>query len=231
MMTDLEGSTVARALNGIHAELLRREQICNDWAVADVSDLPDDVACPRLMVVIDEAAWLLSNYPEFSSVLSDVLARGRSLGVHVVISTQRIAGVLTPSMMANVSLRMCGRVTDDSEVAAWMPDISSTLRTRARHFTPGSLLMQGAQQGPHVREVREIAVDGTGGEPSAWRVWADPLPSTFSADRTSWGLLDDLPHATHRALTWEECPSGSVLVVGDRGMGRTSAHYCALASF
>lgn len=223
MMTDLAGSTVTRALTGIHAELLRRETICNNWAVADVSDLPEDVACPRLMIVIDEAAWLLSNHPEFSSVLSDVLARGRSLGVHVVISTQRITGVLTPAMMANVSLRMCGRVTDDSEVTAWMPDMSPTLRTRARHLTPGSLLMQGAQQGPHVREVNELPVEGIEGAPSSWRVWADPLPSTFLGDTASWGLLDDLPHATHRALTWEECPSGSVLVVGDRGMGRTSA--------
>lgn len=222
-ITDLEGAGVSRALVGLHSELLRRERILHEHQVADISELDESVLLPRLVVVIDEAAWLLTNFPEFQSALSDVLARGRSLGVHVIISTQRVTGVLSQAMMANISLRICGRVVDDSDALSWIPDLSPQLRARVRHLQPGEVIHAGASAKPTLHEVSNTRDSVPGGEPSSWRVWANPLPTEIHLTAESWGLVDDVPAQAHRLLCEANAPTGSCLILGDAGAGKTTA--------
>ncbi len=222
-ITDMEGAGVSRALVGLHSELLRRERILHEYQVADISEVDTSVALPRLVVVIDEAAWLLTNFPEFQSALSDVLARGRSLGVHVIISTQRVTGVLSQAMMANISLRICGRVVDDTDALSWIPDLSPQLRARVRHLSPGEVVCAGASATPSLHEVTSIRGALPGGNPSTWRVWADPLPAEVELTAESWGLVDDVPAQAHRSLGPADAPAGSCLILGDAGSGKTTA--------
>ena len=222
-ITDMEGAGASRALVGLHSELLRRERILHEHQVADISELDTSVILPRLMVVIDEAAWLLTNFPEFQSALSDVLARGRSLGVHVIVSTQRVTGVLSQAMMANISLRICGRVVDDTDALSWIPDLSPPLRDRVRHLEPGEVILAGASAKPSLHGVSNTRDTVPRGNPSPWRVWADPLPTEVELTVESWGVVDDVPAQAHRSLGPADAPAGSCLILGDAGSGKTTA--------
>ena len=221
-MTDMAGAGASRALVGLHSELLRREKILHAHSVSDISGLHEAVSLPRLVVVIDEAAWLLTNFPEFHTALSDVLARGRSLGVHVVMSTQRVTGVLSPAMMANVSLRICGRVPDEHDALSWIPDVSAPLREKIRHLQPGEVILAGASAKPSLQVVARVRDGVPQGVPSPWRVWADPLPPRVQVSSAGWAVADDIPAQSHRLLTEPDTPRGSVLVVGDAGCGKST---------
>jgi S-DNA-T family DNA segregation ATPase FtsK/SpoIIIE len=110
-VTDLEPGLAARALAGLRAELRRRERVLAVHAVPDVTLLPPGTL-PRLVVVIDEFRALADDLPEFLPALLRVAAQGRSLGVHLVLATQRPGGAVGPDLRANVSARLALRVTD-----------------------------------------------------------------------------------------------------------------------
>ncbi|MFD2793276.1 FtsK/SpoIIIE domain-containing protein [Promicromonospora vindobonensis] len=113
-VTDLEPGLAARALAGLRAELRRRERVLAAHAVPDVALLPPGTL-PRLVVVIDEFRALADDLPEFLPALLRVAAQGRSLGVHLVLATQRPGGAVGPDLRANVSARLALRVTDPLE--------------------------------------------------------------------------------------------------------------------
>ena len=122
MVTDLDTHLVERALESLGAELRRREQLL---AAAGAKDLPDYLelrarrpelaAIPRLAIVIDEFASLARELPDFVRGLVNIAQRGRSLGIHLVLATQRPSGVVSPEIRANTNLRIALRVTDASE--------------------------------------------------------------------------------------------------------------------
>ncbi|WP_329425888.1 FtsK/SpoIIIE domain-containing protein [Streptosporangium sp. NBC_01495] len=72
---------------------------------------------PRLVLVIDEFAAMVSELPDFMTGLVDIARRGRSLGIHLILATQRPGGVVTADIQANTSLRIALRVTEASESA------------------------------------------------------------------------------------------------------------------
>ena len=115
MVTDLDGQTTARALRSLTAELTRRESILAAHQVADVADLSEDVELARLVIVVDEFATLADELPSFVPGLVSIAQRGRSLGVHLVLATQRPGGVVSPEIRANSSLRLCLRTTDEGD--------------------------------------------------------------------------------------------------------------------
>lgn len=113
-VTDLEPGLAARALSGLRAELRRREHVLAAHGVPDIAALAPGVL-PRLVVVIDEFRALADDLPEFLPALLRVAAQGRSLGVHLVLATQRPGGAVGPDLRANVSARIALRVTDPLE--------------------------------------------------------------------------------------------------------------------
>ena len=121
MVTDLDGHLADRALASLSAELRRRETVLAGAGAKDIEDYWARTGgrLPRLVIVIDEFATLIEEVPEFVSGVVGIGMRGRSLGVHVVLATQRPGGVVNAEMRANVNLRMCLRVTraeDSSDV-------------------------------------------------------------------------------------------------------------------
>lgn len=140
MVTDLDPQLAARALASLRAELRRREKLALTAAPPP----------PRLMVVVDEFATLAVELPDFLTGLLDIAQRGRSLGVHLVLATQRPAGVVTPAMRANIAIRVCLRVTDPADShdvlgSAAAADISADTPGRAWITTSsGTHLVQTA---------------------------------------------------------------------------------------
>nr|WP_238355289.1 FtsK/SpoIIIE domain-containing protein [Kribbella sandramycini] len=122
MVTDLDSHLVERVLISLDAELRRRERIL---AAADAKDLvdyqikraadPSIARLPRLLLVIDEFAAMVAEIPDFVPGLISLAQRGRSLGIHLILATQRPAGVVTGDIRANTNLRIALRVTDQSE--------------------------------------------------------------------------------------------------------------------
>ncbi|MEL6890708.1 MAG: FtsK/SpoIIIE domain-containing protein [Actinomycetota bacterium] len=134
-VTDLDDGLAARALSSLHAELHRRERLLREVGASDLtelrrlsgSDAPGSAlvesgggagtraAVPRLVVVVDEFATLAKELPDFLSSLVDVAQRGRSLGVHLVLATQRPGGVVGDDVRANTALRIALRVQERAE--------------------------------------------------------------------------------------------------------------------
>jgi S-DNA-T family DNA segregation ATPase FtsK/SpoIIIE len=115
LVTDLDAQSTARALRSLGAELTRREQILAAHDAVDIAALPESVPLARLVIVVDEFATLVEELPEFIPGLISIAQRGRSLGVHLVLATQRPSGVVSPEIRANCTLRICLRTTDEAD--------------------------------------------------------------------------------------------------------------------
>lgn len=122
MVTDLDAHLVERALESLGAELKRREHILAAADAKDIEDYqdlvrrdPSNPPVPRLLIVIDEFASMVRDLPDFVTGLVNIAQRGRSLGIHLLLATQRPSGVVSPEIRANTNLRIALRVTDGSE--------------------------------------------------------------------------------------------------------------------
>ncbi len=190
MVTDLDGHLTERALASLNAELKRREHLLAAVGAKDIDDyweaterphpLENPEPLPRLVLVIDEFASLVEELPDFVTGLVGIAMRGRSLGVHLILATQRPSGVVSPVIRANTNLRIALRVTDDTESrdvidTAAAASISAT--------TPGRAFIRIGSQ--PVTEFQSARVGGkaqrqsTGDQPVA-RVYPSPWLQTGS---------------------------------------------------
>lgn len=118
VVTDLDGHLTYRALVSLNAELKRRERILAAAGAKDLTTMAkrDPTRAPaRLLIVIDEFATLVQEVPEFVEGVVDIAQRGRSLGVHLLLATQRPAGVVSAGIKANTNLRIALRVADSND--------------------------------------------------------------------------------------------------------------------
>lgn len=131
MVSDLDAHLTERALISLAAELKRREKLLFESEAKDIEDYwdskkirPELQSIPRLVLIIDEFASLITELPEFVEGLVDIARRGRSLGVHLVLATQRPAGVVSADIRSNTNLRIALRVTstEDSSDIIDAPD-------------------------------------------------------------------------------------------------------------
>ena len=118
LVTDLTPHLVHRALRSLNAELRYREHILNQKKAKDVLELESrrDPDCPpSLVIIVDEFAALVSEIPDFVDGMVNVAQRGRSLGLHLILATQRPAGVIKDNLRANTNLRVALRMADESD--------------------------------------------------------------------------------------------------------------------
>jgi S-DNA-T family DNA segregation ATPase FtsK/SpoIIIE len=187
LVTDLDAHLAERALRCLEAELRYRERVLRDHAAPDLPAyrrLPgrDDVrpTLPRLVVVIDEFATLRAELPDFVDALVGVAQRGRSLGVHMVLATQRPSGAVSDNIKANTNLRIALRVQDagDSKDVIDVADAARIGRSQPgralARFGPGEVipvqtaLSTGVSRGSHgAVEVRPFRATGSGAGPAA----------------------------------------------------------------
>ena len=135
MVTDLDESLAERALRCLEAELKYRERALRDAAAVDLPDYLRNAKgsepLPRLIVIIDEFATLKAELPDFIDALVGVAQRGRSLGVHMLLATQRPQGAINDNIKANTNLRIALRVQEpsDSRDVIDVPDAAAIPRT------------------------------------------------------------------------------------------------------
>ncbi|GAB2565789.1 FtsK/SpoIIIE domain-containing protein [Leucobacter ruminantium] len=118
LVTDLSPHLVRRALTSLRAELHYREELLAAHGAKDLISMErrsDAAAPPVLVIVIDEFAALAGEVPEFVDGVIDIAQRGRSLGLHLVMATQRPAGVIKDTLRANTNLRIALRMSDEPD--------------------------------------------------------------------------------------------------------------------
>lgn len=124
-ITNLDGSTIQRSLMSIQSELKRRQKIFNK-VKSDVNEGTMDIYAyqklyrnkrvkeplPHLFIISDEFAELKKQEPEFMDQLISAARIGRSLGVHLILATQKPSGVVNDQILSNTKFRVCLRVQD-----------------------------------------------------------------------------------------------------------------------
>ncbi|MGB8650916.1 MAG: FtsK/SpoIIIE domain-containing protein, partial [Mycobacteriales bacterium] len=203
LVTDLDGHLVARALASLSAELTHREQLL---AAAGASDLEGywRAGSPRgplarLVIVVDEFASLAEELPDFVPGLVGVAQRGRSLGLHLVLATQRPSGVVSPEIRANAALRIALRVTDAAESLDVLdaPDAATVSRG-----TPGRAYVRTGHASLSCLQTARVGGRRPGtGAPGRVRAW--PLP---------WTEVGDPPPASPKEPSLQEQTDLQVLV-------------------
>lgn len=124
-ITNLDGASIQRSLMSIESELVRRQKV-----FSDVSKEFDEGSMniytyqklyragkvskpmPHLFIISDEFAELKQQQPEFMDKLISAARIGRSLGVHLILATQKPSGVVNDQIRSNTKFRVCLRVQD-----------------------------------------------------------------------------------------------------------------------
>ena len=229
VLTDLNDVAATRALASLSAEVLYRERTLSELGCRDIGETGG--AFPRLVIVVDEFAAMLDGFSELSALFVDIAARGRSLGMHLILCTQRPAGVVKDSLLANCGLRMSLRVHNRSDsIAVVGTDAAATLPATQ----PGRLVLAsgGTVRRVQVATVSQVEIDDIARSAPLLapvrRPWLDPLPSWLAltdleqADGIRLGRAD-LPALQRQDVAlWRPERDGSVLVVGAARTGKTT---------
>jgi S-DNA-T family DNA segregation ATPase FtsK/SpoIIIE len=148
MLTDLSRYELDRFLVSLRAEIRYRERLLAEAEAPDLgayrsTKAAKDKALPHLVLMIDEFRMLVEEAPEALSELMRIAVIGRSLGLHLVMATQRPQGALTADIRANVTTSIALRVQSDSESA---DILNSSDAARIPITTPGrAFLARGTE--------------------------------------------------------------------------------------
>ncbi|GAA3759655.1 hypothetical protein GCM10022240_10300 [Microbacterium kribbense] len=187
VITDLDAGGSRRALQSLRAELRRREAEIVRAGARDIGE----TTLPRLVVVVDEFAALTAAHPELQELFTDIAARGRALGMHLILGTQRAAGTFRESLLANCPLRISLRVSDPADSRA----VIGTDAAAALSGAPGqrgmALIRRAADAVAHpvrvalssARLVAEVAAAAQGAAPR--RPWLPALPERLTLAEAS----------------------------------------------
>lgn len=118
-ISNLSGNQIRRAMVSIKSENLRRQRIFNENGVNNINLYTNlyrsgeaKTPIPHLFIIIDEFAELKREEPEFMQELISVAQVGRSLGVHLILATQKPAGTVDDNIWSNAKFHLCLRVQD-----------------------------------------------------------------------------------------------------------------------
>lgn len=161
-ITNIDGKAIDRSLKSIKAELLKRQAL---FAAAEVNHIDKYIklfkegkvttALPHLIIVVDEFAELKAEQPEFMKELISAARIGRSLGVHLILATQKPAGQVNEQIWSNSKFKLCLKVQtkeDSNEV------LKSPLAAEIRE--PGRAYLQVGNN-----EMFELLQSGFSGAP------------------------------------------------------------------
>ena len=250
LVTDLDPLIAERAVRSLRAELRRRERVLVEAEVRDLTHRPGLFA--RLVVLVDEFAALIETFPDVQAVFADISARGRSLGVHLVLCTQHPAAVVRDAVAANCAVRIAFRMSDTAGsafIGASGRDLASALPGRAVVVTGEGLATA------QVATIDDADISAVRAHWSGVRAphtpWLPPLPTTLdqtaldaivleaaSTDDTSgaehaarasdvappaFGVLDDPAEQRQLPATWSPQRDGALAVIGAPRSGRSTA--------
>ncbi len=121
-ISNLSGNQVKRAMISIKSENRRRQRVFTEHGVNNINlytklykNGEARTPVPHLFIIIDEFAELKREEPEFMRELISVAQVGRSLGVHLILATQKPSGTVDDNIWSNSKFRICLRVQDQQD--------------------------------------------------------------------------------------------------------------------
>lgn len=146
-ISNLSGNQVRRAMVSIKSENRRRQRIFNESGVNNINlytklykNNEVSLPVPHLFIIIDEFAELKREEPDFMRELISVAQVGRSLGVHLILATQKPSGTVDDNIWSNTKFRLCLRVADkqDSNDMLHRPDAAYLTQAGRCYLQVGS---------------------------------------------------------------------------------------------
>lgn len=121
-ITNLDGAESYRAMVSIKSELARRQRIFNEYNVNHINGYHKlyklgkaREPIPHLFLISDEFAELKKEQPEFMKELVSAARIGRSLGIHLILATQKPSGVVDEQIWTNSKFKLCLKVQNESD--------------------------------------------------------------------------------------------------------------------
>lgn len=143
-ISNLSGSDIGRAMKAISSENKRRQTVFSRYGVNHIDaytalyrEGAAIEAMPHLILIIDEFAELKKEEPEFMQQIISLSAVGRSLGIHLILATQKPAGVVDEKIFSNSRFRLCLKVQDKQDSQDMLKRSDAAYLTR-----PGQCYLQ-----------------------------------------------------------------------------------------
>lgn len=235
VMTDLDEEGARRGVESLTAELRRREGVLAAAGARSIAD--PQVELPRLVIVVDEFAALLQEHTDLGAVFVDVAARGRALGMHLILGTQRASGVIRDALAANCPLRVSLRVSDPadsrlvigSDEAAEIPGGAGS-RGLAFIRRPQDTVPQPVRVAlTAAADLRRVAARWADAA-QAVSPWLPPLPQRLPLEALGeqdgaliLGRADEPDRQRQPLVTVRPGVDRGIAVIGGSGSGRSSA--------
>ena len=146
-ITNLDGAQSMRALASINAEIHRRERLFGEFEVNHINQYQKKFKngeatepLPHLFLISDEFAELKVNQPDFIKELVSIARVGRSLGVHLILATQKPSGVVDDQIWFNSRFKIALKVADrsDSNEMLHTPDAAEITQTGRAYLQVGN---------------------------------------------------------------------------------------------
>lgn len=122
VITNLGGNQTTRALLSINAEIKRRQRTFNEYKIKHIDAYIElyrngeaEEPMPHLLIIADEFAELKKEQPDFVRALVSAARVGRSLGINLILATQKPSGVVDDEIWSNTRFRICLRVADKQD--------------------------------------------------------------------------------------------------------------------
>lgn len=167
LVTDLSQAQADRALEGVRSELVRRERLFLEAGATDYSEFRrthPDRPLARILVVFDEFRIFTQELPAAMGELMRLATLGRSLGLHLILATQRPQGVVTAEIRANIGSIICLRLRNDEEAREL---VGTTEPARIPRGLPGRGILQRPGESPVAFHAVQLRHD-------AAKLWARP---------------------------------------------------------
>lgn len=236
VMTDLDEDGARRGVSSLTAELRRRETVLAAAGARDVAE----VEMPRLIIVVDEFAALLQEHPDLGAVFTDIAARGRALGMHLILGTQRATGTIRDALASNCPLRISLRVVDAAESRFTIGTPEAAELAGGPESRGLAFVRRPSDPAPvAVRVARTLASDLDAiarrwrGQPAPRSPWLPALPRILRLadlpdlperrDAIVLGLADDPDHQAQPVELLRVGEERGLAIVGAPGTGRTAA--------
>lgn len=121
-ITNIDGTEINRSLLSLRAELEKRQRLFAENKVNKIDEYIRKFksgqvteALPHLIIIVDEFAELKANQPDFMKELISASRIGRSLGIHLILATQKPAGQVNDQIWSNSRFKLCLKVQSQSD--------------------------------------------------------------------------------------------------------------------
>jgi len=216
LITDLDKERQERFWHYLGGELKSREVSLSQQGVSSISE---SSTLKRMLVLADELPAIISSHPLALPTLEAIAARGRSLGVHLIATSQSLSGI-PRALITNLTLRFAIGVTDPGDLISLVPTMRATSATGSR-----ALAIWGSNTSwfdfPMIKELPNLDQEKVC--PEKVLSWTEGLPALVSFDNQTVGIVDIPSEQRFEKINISTITGSSLLIVGASQSGKSFA--------